>query len=466
MEIKRMKTRSNSMRRFLRDVLKPTPALSTLGKRERTEDPGDHKGPRMGRTNPPLKTYRTTTSTACIALQNEDPLEDAIVITALSVAPFCCHADLITMSRTQLLTVAAILNAKLPRALQIDVGPTCSDVAIRYAIELLVGLRENPLHHPHPAPSTSRFTMVYGSGTPLRAHSLSPTSTSTRHAVGPSPGPSPRRPASPLVRPSRHSVSLGSPALPILHEDAREREEGCPTVSEAKPGPPQKKRRTDAPITRALSHRIAPFLASAHSDSSQRDTDSPTPSPRVRAGIPLTRTHTIAHDHDRAPCVQAETSPKKARSGGRHVRAKSLKAYMHMTSTPKRYGRAEAAVNSPEVARRFMSLLADMQDQAAGGSREGGEPEPTAPGPRRRATKPRLEDTAFVEKTADYSHGDTTVASVQTERREDDTTVVSVSVKVEELEPELTFGLDEMTMPVAGTEGDVERSETDISYAA
>ena len=480
MEIKRMKTRSNSMRRFLRDVLKPTPALSTLGKRERTEDLGDHKRPRTYRPDAPLQASSPTTAsapTACIALQNEDPLEDAIVITALSVAPFCCHADLITMSRTQLLTVAAILNAKLPRALQIDVGPGCSDVAIRYAIELLVGLRENPLYHPHsqPAPSTSRFTMVYGPGTPLRAHSLSPTSTSasTRHAVGPSP--SPRRPASPLVRPSRHSISLGSPALPILHEDAREREEGSPPTSEAKRGPPQKKRRTDAPITRALSHRIAPFLASAHLDGgSERDTDSPTPSPRIRGSIPLARPHTIAHDYDRA-----ETSPKKARgySGARPVRAKSLKAYMHMTSTPKRYayGRAEAAVNSPEVARRFMSLLADIQDQerdqdhGVGGSHGRPEREQEArsrPGTGTRAVnlKPRLEDTAFVEKTADYPHaGDTTIASVQTQRREDDTTVVSVSVKVEELEPELTFGLDEMTMPVAGIEGDVERSEIDIS---
>ena len=473
-----MKTRSNSMRRFLRDVLKPTPALSTLGKRERTEDLGDHKSPRTGRRDAPLQAAASA-PTACIALQNEDPLEDAIVITALSVAPFCCHADLITMSRTQLLTVAAILNAKLPRALQIDVGPGCSDVAIRYAIELLVGLRENPLYHPHsqPAPSTSKFTMVYGPGTPLRAHSLSPTSTSasTRHAVGPSP--SPRRPASPLVRPSRHSISLGSPALPILHEDAGEREEGSPpaSLSECKRGPPQKKRRTDAPITRALSHRIAPFLASAHLDGdggSGRDTDSPTPSPRVRGSIPLARPHTIKH-------AQAETSPKKARgySGARPVRAKSLKAYMHMTSTPKRYayGRAEAAVNSPEVARRFMSLLADIQDQerdqdhGVGGSHGRPEREQEArsrPGTGTRAVnlKPRLEDTAFVEKTADYPHaGDTTIASVQTQRREDDTTVVSVSVKVEELEPELTFGLDEMTMPVAGIEGDVERSEIDIS---
>ncbi len=456
MEYARKKSRSNSMRRFLRDVLKPTPALSTLGKRERTEDPADPKGPGIRGTN--TSSSPSTSTSTCIALQNEDPLEDAIVITALSVAPFCCHADLITMSRIQLLTVAAILNAKLPRALQIDVSPTCSDVAIRYAIEVLVGLRENSLyHHPQPAPSTSRFTMVYG--TPLRAQFRSPTP--NRNAVGLLPSP---RPASPLVRPSRHSISLGSPALPILHEDAREREEGSPAASEAgRPGPPQKKRRTDAPITRALSHRIAPFLASAHAHAdgpggSARETDSPSPcpSPRVRGGIPLTRTLTMTHE--RAAYAQAETSPKKTRAGARHVRAKSLKAYMHMTSTPKRYGRAEAAVNSPEVARRFTSLLADTQGQAPGGSRA--EPEPEA---RRSASKPHLEDTVFVEKTVD-THGDATAASLQTEPREEET-VASVSVKVEELDSDVTFGLDGMTMPIAGTDGDVERSEVDISDA-
>ncbi|KAI1792256.1 hypothetical protein LXA43DRAFT_944356, partial [Ganoderma leucocontextum] len=197
MEYKPKKTRSNSMRRFLRDVLKPTPALSTLGKRERTEDPGDHKDPSTRRSD---VSSAASTAAACIALQNEDPLEDAIVITALSVAPFCCHADLITMSRFQLLTVAAILNAKLPHALQIDVSPACSDVAIRYAIELLVGLRDNPLHKPQATPSTSRFTLVYG--TPLRSSSKSPAP--KRDAITPSPSP---LPASPLARPSRHSVS-------------------------------------------------------------------------------------------------------------------------------------------------------------------------------------------------------------------------------------------------------------------
>ena len=90
MERKGKKTRSNSMRRFLRDVLKPTPALSILGKRERTEDPSSHhKGASVGRTDASFPASTTAASAACIALQNEDPLEDAIVITALSVAPFC-----------------------------------------------------------------------------------------------------------------------------------------------------------------------------------------------------------------------------------------------------------------------------------------------------------------------------------------------------------------------------------------
>ncbi|KAI0655047.1 hypothetical protein C8Q70DRAFT_884689, partial [Cubamyces menziesii] len=78
------------------------------------------------------------TKPACIALQNEDVDEDAVVITALNVVPFCCHADLVTMNRTQLLAVAETLNAKLPLALQIDVGRARSDAFIRNSIELLV----------------------------------------------------------------------------------------------------------------------------------------------------------------------------------------------------------------------------------------------------------------------------------------------------------------------------------------
>ncbi|KAI0777425.1 hypothetical protein BD413DRAFT_458120, partial [Trametes elegans] len=75
---------------------------------------------------------------ACIALQNEDADEDAVVITALNVVPFCCHADLVTMNRAELLTVANTLNEKLPLAMQMDTSSSCTDSFIRSSIEVLV----------------------------------------------------------------------------------------------------------------------------------------------------------------------------------------------------------------------------------------------------------------------------------------------------------------------------------------
>ncbi|KAJ7074405.1 hypothetical protein C8F01DRAFT_970787 [Mycena amicta] len=66
-----------------------------------------------------------------MALQNEDFAEDAVVITALSTLPFCCHEDLLTMSRAALITVAESLNEKLPPALRISVGRTRIDTTIR-----------------------------------------------------------------------------------------------------------------------------------------------------------------------------------------------------------------------------------------------------------------------------------------------------------------------------------------------
>ncbi|KAH9838048.1 uncharacterized protein C8Q71DRAFT_706345, partial [Rhodofomes roseus] len=75
---------------------------------------------------------------SCVALQNEDHEEDAVVITALDVVPFCCHADLLTMDRLQLARVALTLNAKLPLILQIDIRPSRPDVDIRNEIERLV----------------------------------------------------------------------------------------------------------------------------------------------------------------------------------------------------------------------------------------------------------------------------------------------------------------------------------------
>ncbi|KAJ7490040.1 hypothetical protein B0H11DRAFT_1613626, partial [Mycena galericulata] len=73
-----------------------------------------------------------------MALQNEDLAEDAVIITALSTLPFCCHEDLLTMSRSALVGVAKSLNAKLPAVLRISTNRTRTDAAIRHEIEFVV----------------------------------------------------------------------------------------------------------------------------------------------------------------------------------------------------------------------------------------------------------------------------------------------------------------------------------------
>lgn len=74
-----------------------------------------------------------------IALLNDDPFEDAIVVTALDYAPFCCHADLQAKNYDELVQVAHSLNKKLPKILSIDL--TQSSVFIRNSIEVLVGIK-------------------------------------------------------------------------------------------------------------------------------------------------------------------------------------------------------------------------------------------------------------------------------------------------------------------------------------
>jgi hypothetical protein len=88
-----------------------------------------------------LSCNRPNPRAACVALQNEDTAEDAIVITALDTIPFCCHEDLLAMTRPQLINAALTLNNKLPAVLRIDIGSTRSDGFIRNSIEVLVGIR-------------------------------------------------------------------------------------------------------------------------------------------------------------------------------------------------------------------------------------------------------------------------------------------------------------------------------------
>lgn len=80
---------------------------------------------------------------SCVAIANEDHSENAVVITALNSLPFCCHADLLVMSRELLVDTAITLNAQLPCALQIDITQRRSSRDIRESIELLVGIQQS-----------------------------------------------------------------------------------------------------------------------------------------------------------------------------------------------------------------------------------------------------------------------------------------------------------------------------------
>lgn len=90
----------------------------------------------------PANSYR-------IALLSEVSVDDAIVVSALTTAPFCCHADLLTMSAPQLTAVARVLNESLPPSLRINTEPGCPPGQIRGEIETVVGLRSPS----HPVPS-------------------------------------------------------------------------------------------------------------------------------------------------------------------------------------------------------------------------------------------------------------------------------------------------------------------------
>lgn len=106
-----------------------------------------------------------------VAIQNEDAAEDVIVVTSLDRRPFCCHADLLLMKREQLLTVASVLNEKLPVALQIDTSRPES--YIRNSIEFTVGLRNNPPDAPTKPATPSRNFVPSSPISPLAKHSRS-----------------------------------------------------------------------------------------------------------------------------------------------------------------------------------------------------------------------------------------------------------------------------------------------------
>ncbi|KIJ60869.1 hypothetical protein HYDPIDRAFT_72301, partial [Hydnomerulius pinastri MD-312] len=54
-----------------------------------------------------------------VVLQTYSVSTDSIILTALPTMPFCCHEDLLTMSRGQLVGVVRALNEWLPRRMRI-----------------------------------------------------------------------------------------------------------------------------------------------------------------------------------------------------------------------------------------------------------------------------------------------------------------------------------------------------------
>ena len=78
--------------------------------------------------------------TARVALQQYDQPLDAVVITTLPSYPFCCHEDLLMMSRSQLVQAALLLNSRLPVCSQIELADDIPDAHIRHSIEKLVGI--------------------------------------------------------------------------------------------------------------------------------------------------------------------------------------------------------------------------------------------------------------------------------------------------------------------------------------
>ena len=87
-----------------------------------------------------LQQQQQRQGTARIALQQYDQPLDAIVITTLPSYPFCCHEDLLMMSRSQLIQTAVSLNLRLPDCSQIELADSVPDAHIRHSIEKLVGI--------------------------------------------------------------------------------------------------------------------------------------------------------------------------------------------------------------------------------------------------------------------------------------------------------------------------------------
>lgn len=111
----------------------------------------------MDTVRPPISRPLYYTPPPAVALQTTSLSTDSIIITSFQRAPFCCHEDLVTMPRPQLVQAAESINERLPKALQIACGDDVEDADIRRAIEVLTGIRtETTQESVQPVPGAPR----------------------------------------------------------------------------------------------------------------------------------------------------------------------------------------------------------------------------------------------------------------------------------------------------------------------
>lgn len=134
------------VRQLLTGIFKPTSVK--LGKRNR--DIAQQDGPTSTTTAQNQRLLKPLPkSRSRFALQINDG--DTVVITTLEDIPLCCPDEIRTMSRQQLVSVATILNKRLPHALAINIGRQKSDNEIRNGIEFVLGLSKTAPRAPRRA---------------------------------------------------------------------------------------------------------------------------------------------------------------------------------------------------------------------------------------------------------------------------------------------------------------------------
>jgi len=338
-----------TVRRFLADVFKPS-TLRTLGKRGRGQNyHGEH--PSQGHLQFPGPAAGHLPN--CVALQNDDMDEDAVVITALNIVPFCCHADLLTMTRDDLVRVADILNLKLPQAMQIDTSAPRSDVFIRNSIELLVGIRRTV--PPAPKPNRSMNFVVVAS---------------PRHDGGAVDDKVPPSPASPLANRSNklHTFSfVHSPPLAALDEEDEDKE--MEEFGVVEPERPLKKRR-----------RIIHDSGSVNA----------TPSPTTRALLGRSQSQRTPRSNINSPFQMGPSKVFRSQSQKLPQR-KAVNAYRNITLTRGRggvrtrpSGRSQSAIiltSTPKERKRIQDHVSESTDSFAEPLSSISFPSPPAPSP-------------------------------------------------------------------------------------